>query len=178
MTSVGIGLFKRRCEAPFTCKSGRTPSSDGCKCATNDNARAACNKCEFEAGQFGQKCLNCAGSLYLNPENNQCDEGCAPFEESGLIPYLVGTYGGQCRKPFTCTSKKDEAKEKCKCDKSLGACEVCDYTAAGMTCKVCGQKKYLDISRSLDSKDVCVKKCPAGTNPVGDGITGRKCFPQ
>ena len=48
--SSGVGLFKRRCAAPFTCQSGRllvSPAVNyGCKCATEDNsAIAACQIC-------------------------------------------------------------------------------------------------------------------------------------
>jgi len=173
MTKAGTNLFGRQCLDPFTCKSGRSLNEEqatGCKCADPDDDSkpdADCHTCEFEAGKRGQKCTRCRSNKFLNTKTFTCD---APADCDGLdnvIPYKVGSYGAACRAPFTCTSKRDDQDEKCKCSKTLGKCVVCTWGFNGNNCITCGSNKYLK-----DGK--CVDDCGLLT-PVGDQKTGREC---
>jgi len=90
MASMGIGQFKRRCMAPFTCRSARLVVeplvSFGCKCANEDNTGIAdCQICEHRAGEHGQYCTKCNAGKFLH--NNRCVDDC---DGTGLITYTPG----------------------------------------------------------------------------------------
>ena len=120
--SAGVGQFKRRCADPFTCQSGRIivdpPVNYGCKCANEDNtAIADCHVCEHRAGEHGQHCTKCNGGKFLF--ENRCErDNCDGL--GGMIEYSPGSYGRQCRAPFTCAGRVDEAGNDCKCARSVG----------------------------------------------------------
>ena len=120
--SSGVGQFKRRCAEPFTCRNGRLvvePSVNyGCKCATEDNtAIADCQSCEHRAGEHGQHCTRCNGGKFLF--ENQCErDNCDGLV--GMIEYSPGSYGRECRAPFSCVDRVDEAGNVCKCAASVG----------------------------------------------------------
>ena len=170
LASSGIGQFKRRCAEPFTCQSGRLmvdPAVNyGCKCATEDNSAIAdCQICEHRAGEHGEHCTKCNAGKHLF--NNRCQDSC---DGTGLISYAPGNYGRECRAPFTCTNRVDEAGNACKCARSVGRndCAVCFYHHHGITCARCTNSKVL-------SNGACVEACPYGTNAVGAGREGREC---
>ena len=169
MASSGVGQFKRRCAEPFTCQSGRIVGQDvayGCKCATEDNSAIAdCQICEHRGGEHGQHCTKCNGGKYLF--ENRCRDSC---DGTGLIAYAPGNYGRECRAPFTCTDRADEAGRGCKCSRAVGKndCAVCDYGNSGATCLRCTNSKYLHGG-------ACIEACPDGTVTVGASGNGREC---
>ena len=172
LTSLGIGSFKRRCLAPFSCANGRIQDQNvayGCKCATDDMAAAACQNCEFRADEVGQHCTKCNGGKFLF--ENRCQDSC---DGTGLIAYNPGNYGRECRAPFTCTDRTDEDGNDCKCPRAVGRnnCQVCDYGSAGARCVRCTNSMYLH--RDLHG-GVCVEACPGGGIGVGDARDGRVC---
>lgn len=178
MTHSGTGGWGRVCAEPFTCKGGRVigaATSTGCKCAKMGkdgmpSGRAPCHICEFEADQYGQKCTRCNGGTYLNKDTNTCDEDCG--DQEGILSYRVGLYGGECRTPFTCTGKKDEQGNKCKCPNEVGKndCEVCEWRLDDVSCLRCTNNRYLNKKTGK-----CGKKCPAGTTMQGTAKSGREC---
>ena len=88
MASMGIGQFKRRCMAPFSCQNGRISGQEvnyGCKCATDENTPASCQICDFRAGESGTHCTRCNGAQYLF--ENRCQGNC---DGTGLIAYAPG----------------------------------------------------------------------------------------
>ena len=134
LASSGVGLFKRRCAAPFVCQTGRLVGLDvsyGCKCAAENNlAIAHCQLCEHRAGEYGQHCLRCNNRQYLY--ENRCRENCDGLRGLGntvaLAHYTPGTYGRECRVPFTCTNQVDEQGDACACSRTVGRsdCAVCE----------------------------------------------------
>ena len=167
-TSLGIGNFKRRCMEEFACAAGRIQGQSlayGCKCATDDMGPAACQNCEFRADEFGQHCTKCNGGKFLF--NHRCQDDCGG---TGLIAYAPGNYGRECRAPFTCTDRVDEAGDACKCARSVGrnGCSSCDYSTAGPVCSRCTNSKVL-------SNGACVDSCVDGETAVGTGTDGLEC---
>ena len=175
MASTGTSTFGRQCVVPFTCKSNKAVGMNlVCKCAEPNEefpkrTKAKCNTCECEAGGYCEKCTKCNNGKFLY--QGACEDNC---DNRGLLSYLVGSYGGECRKPFTCENKKDSEGKMCKCPKSLGSCGSCDWELNDKTekthavCMVCTKSQYL-------SDGACVKKCPKGTTADGDQNTGRTC---
>lgn len=168
MASMGIGQFKRRCMAPFSCQNGRISGQDvnyGCKCATDENTPASCQVCDFRAGESGTHCSRCNGAQYLF--ENRCQDNC---DGTGLIAYAPGNYGRECRDPFTCANRSDEAGTACKCPRSVGRndCSVCDFGETGASCARCTNSKYL-------RGGACVAACREGERSVGEGVDGREC---
>jgi hypothetical protein len=168
---LGIGDFKRRCMAPFECQNGRLQGMDvgyGCKCANDDMTPSACQFCSFRANEHGTHCTRCLGGTFLWPSDNRCHADCTGLDS--LIEYAPGNYGRECRAPFTCTDRVDEAGNACKCARSVGRndCAVCFYHHHGITCARCTNSKVL-------SNGACVEACPYGTNAVGAGREGREC---
>ena len=168
-TLLGIGSFKRRCTAPFSCAAGRIQGQNvayGCKCATDDMAAAACQNCEFRADEFGQHCTRCNGGKFIF--ESRCQDSC---DGTGLIAYNPGNYGRECRAPFTCADRTDEDGNDCKCSRVVGRnnCQACDYDIAGVSCLRCTNSMYLHTG-------VCVEACPNGTTGVSDDRDGRECI--
>ena len=171
LASAGVGQFKRRCLAPFVCHHGRIVGADpdvgyGCKCATDDNAPAACQHCEFRADEFGQHCTRCLGGRYLRPDH-RCHDDCAG---TGLASYNPGSYGRACRPPFTCANRLDELGAACKCGRAVGRndCAVCDFMLTGAVCIRCTNNRLLQAG-------TCVDACGAGETATGAGPDGREC---
>jgi len=173
MTSTGYSNWGRTCQDPFQCKGSSSvgENSFGCKCAAVGNTKSDCHVCDFNAGEYGQHCLRCRNDMYLNHTSNECQEKCNNVP--GIIQYAVGSFGGECRTPFTCTRKKDSEGNKCKCAKGAGgnSCEVCDWGLDGSRCTRCGNSQYL-------WDDTCLTECPPGNGlkAVGDGKYGRECL--
>jgi len=167
-TSLGIGSFKRRCMEPFTCRNGRIADTDlgyGCKCATDEMTASSCQFCDFRADEHGQHCNRCLGGKFLL--DNRCVDDC---DGTDLIAYAPGNYGRECRAPFTCTARVDEAGADCKCARSVGKndCLVCDYGAGGASCSQCTNNMHLHVGG-------CVVACPTGTTATGTDRDGREC---
>ena len=57
--------------------------------------------------------------------------------------YAAGSFGRECRAPFTCTERADENGVRCKCRRSIGGndCIACDWTLTGNVCSMCGNNK-------------------------------------
>ena len=170
MTSLGISQFRRRCLEPFVCQNGRIQDSTanyGCRCTTDENTPAACQFCNFNAGESGQYCTRCLGGQYLWQSDNRCHANC---DTTGLIGYNPGNYGRECRAPFTCDNRVDEHGSACKCSRAVGRndCRVCDYSSSAATCQMCTNSKYLQ-------NGVCVDECDAGSTPDGNEVDGREC---
>ena len=170
MASMGIGGFKRRCLAPFECQNGRIIGSDasyGCKCATDEMAPSSCQHCSFRADEFGTHCTRCLGGMYLRPDN-RCHPNCDGLD--GMVAYAPGTYGRECRPPFTCTDREDEAGNDCKCSRLVGRndCASCDHGPDGVACSRCTNRMYL-------RQGTCVDACSDGETAVGSGVDGREC---
>ena len=166
LTSAGISKWGRECLAPFTCLS-----RGGCKCPSPTNEPSGCFHCEFEKGQFGQKCTRCRNKKYLNKDTETCEDNCDSLE--GLVSYLVGSYRGECRKPFTCEGGLDENSQLCKCSKEAGSanCLVCDWTLQGNVCTRCQKNKYL-----FNGKCIKGSQCPKETHMLlGTEAEGREC---
>ena len=171
MASSGVGLFKRRCAEPFTCRSGRLlvePAVNyGCKCASEDNdAIAPCHVCEHRAGEHGTHCTRCNGGMFLY--ENRCDRtDCDGL--AGLVEYSPGSYGRECRVPFTCVNRVDEDGAACKCARGVGGndCAICDYRVGGSLCLRCTNAKFLE-------NFACVDECSSGSS-TGIGRVGREC---
>lgn len=143
LTSAGISLWGRRCLPPFSCSSGRIVTENyefGCKCPNPDNRPSACMQCDFEQGEFGQKCHRCKKDKYLNKETHTCEDDCSGL--NNVVAYKVGSYGAMCTEPFTCTGKRvvlangTITSEKCKCPKEVGGnnCNSCAWELDGTTC--------------------------------------------
>ena len=175
MASMGVGQFKRRCQTPFTCQNGRLVGANvsySCKCVTDVNTPAACQYCNFRAGEHGQHCTRCLGGKYLRSDN-RCHADCTG---TGLASYNPGNYGRECRAPFTCTNRIDEAGNACKCSRAVGGqdyggrtdCLVCEYGLSGDSCVRCTNNKFLRNGR-------CVRRCQAFETAVGAGLDGREC---
>ena len=170
LAASGVGLFKRRCAEPFTCRSGRLVDVDvsyGCKCANEDNtAIAACQICHHRAGEHGEHCMRCNAGQYLH--NNRCIASCAGLAE--LIGYAPGNYGRECRVPFLCADRLDDLGAACKCDRAVGRndCSVCSWGTLGSRCLRCTNSKYLRLG-------VCVDGCRDSEQAVGSGVDGREC---
>ena len=155
---------------PFTCQSGRLvvdlAVNYGCKCATEDNSAVVdCQICEHRAGEHGQHCTKCkAGKVLFD---KRCQDSC---DGTDLISYAPGNYGRECRAPFACTDRTDEAGVACKCARSVGKndCLVCDYGSNGAVCQRCTKNFFLHNS-------ACVEACPDGTSGVGADRSGREC---
>eukprot|EP00040_Diaphanoeca_grandis_P019529 m.103112 g.103112 ORF g.103112 m.103112 type:complete len:713 (-) comp27471_c0_seq1:70-2208(-) len=172
MVSVGNKVIGRKCVSdPFVCFKGKTLSTKTpCTCSTRENKKApTCAICDFEVGGWGQKCTQCTGGMYLNPDTHQCDVDCSNVTETavGIVAYKVGPNKAQCREPFTCRNGVDEAGLQCKCSKNLGDCVTCDWGHKPNFCTVCGNKKYL-------KNGVCVRNC-GGLTAVGTDVIGREC---
>jgi len=171
LASAGVGQFKRRCAEPFTCQSGRLVGLDvnyGCKCAIEGNAAIAdCQICEHRAGEYGQHCIRCNAGMFLH-ENRCTRADCDGL--AGLVEYAPGTYGRECRVPFTCIGRVDEAGNACKCSRAVGKndCASCDYAEGGAACSRCTNSRYL-------RQGTCVDGCRASETPVGEGRDGREC---
>eukprot|EP00041_Stephanoeca_diplocostata_P031693 m.992876 g.992876 ORF g.992876 m.992876 type:complete len:1206 (-) comp24008_c0_seq1:294-3911(-) len=181
MTSVGITAYGRMCEnAPLNCRSNRALNSRlslpyKCACPTNSNGRGSnCHECTFNAGEFGQQCTKCRGNWKLY--NETCYPSCAASGcPSTYITYGVGSYGNQCRPPFTCTNRNDRADgtgDACRCPRTLSNCRVCDWGVGGTVCTQCQSSRFLYMG-------TCRRTCPSGTTPiipdVNPGI-GRTCM--
>ena len=84
---------------------------------------AWCNlfQCEHRAGGYGEVCTRCNGGRYLY--DSACLESCAGLE--GLISYNPGSYGRECRAPFTCSDRVDGDGRDCKCPRSVGKVGHC-----------------------------------------------------
>ena len=172
--SSGVGQFKRRCAAPFTCQSGRllvSPTVNyGCKCATEDNSAIAdCQICEHRAGEHGEHCTRCNAGKFFH--SNRCHDTCVGLDGAdGLIEYAPGTFGRECRAPFTCDNRVGSDGRDCKCDRTVGKndCLVCDYGTAGTVCSRCTNSKFLRNGN-------CVDACFEGETASGDGRDGREC---
>lgn len=78
--------------------------------------------------------------------------------------------GRECRQPFTCTNRVDEAGIACKCPRAVGRnnCAVCDFSTTGAVCLRCTNRQHLRAG-------VCVEACREGEQSVGDGVDGREC---
>ena len=170
LASSGVGLFKRRCAEPFTCRSGRLVGQSvnyGCKCATDGNtAIAPCQVCEHRAGEQGTHCTRCNDGMFLY--QNRCDRtDCDGLD--GVVEYSPGTYGRECRVPFTCTDRVDEDGNACKCSRVVGRnnCAICDHRVGGSLCLRCTNSKFLE-------NFACVDECSSGS-PTGSGTDGREC---
>jgi len=171
--SVVFGPAGRQCALPFTCSKGKRvgQGKTKCKCTTPANKKHHCHSCEFKAGGAGEVCTRCNKGQFLNPVTNQCQRTCAGAG-NGTIPYIVGSYGGQCRQPFNCKRGKDEEGNKCKCPKSVGSrkCIECAWGADKPMCLRCGANKFLQNNR-------CVKACAESKTPTGmDSKVGRECI--
>ena len=135
MASSGVGLFKRRCLAPFTCQSLRVVGrnvSHGCKCATEGNAAIAdCQTCEHRAGEYGQHCTRCNAGKFM--WENRCRQSCDGLD--GMVSYAASTFGRECRPPFYCANRLDEGGSVCRCPRSVGRtdCAICAWAAEGTT---------------------------------------------
>lgn len=57
--------------------------------------------------------------------------------------YSAGSFGRECRAPFTCTERADEDGVRCKCGRAIGGnnCVSCDWTLTGNVCSMCGNNK-------------------------------------
>eukprot|EP00041_Stephanoeca_diplocostata_P015036 m.284199 g.284199 ORF g.284199 m.284199 type:complete len:1636 (+) comp19900_c0_seq2:154-5061(+) len=177
MTSVGITAYGRVCEVPpLTCRSNRAlnPSMSlpyKCACPTNSNGRGSnCHECTFLAGQFGQQCTKCRGNWKLY--NETCYPSCATSGcPSDYITYGVGSYGNECRPPFTCTNRFDAAGAACRCPRTLSNCRSCDWGIAGTVCTQCQSSRFLWMG-------ACRRRCPSGTTSVIPSVNpgiGRVC---
>ena len=78
-------------------------------------------QCEHRAGGYGEICTRCNGGRYLH--DSACLESCAGLE--GLISYNPGSYGRECRAPFTCNDRVDGDGRDCKCPRSVGKVGHC-----------------------------------------------------
>lgn len=173
MTSTGIGLYGRVCRDPFRCTGSRDESrSFGCKCAAPGNVKSDCFECDFEAGEYGQKCLKCKKGKFLNRGLGICQDDCSNVPAS--ISYAVGKYGRECRAPFVCDHRTDPNGNECKCSNAIGKhdCVICswDQKIGGGTeniCVRCGSNLYLKNGK-------CVENC-GDLIPVGNGVEGREC---
>jgi len=174
LASSGIGLFKRRCAEPFTCQSARLvvdpPVNYGCKCASVDNSAIAdCQICDHRAGEHGEHCRRCNAGKFLH--GNRCHNTCVGLEGAdGLIEYAPGTFGRECRAPFTCDNRAGSDGQDCKCDRTVGKnnCLVCDYTFSGTVCSRCTNGKYLRNGN-------CIDACREGEDASGEDRDGREC---
>lgn len=136
-TFSGISLFGRKCLDPFTCESNRVVNgTGGCKCPNTDNSAGDpnCHTCDFYAGEFGQRCRNCRNGKFLN--GDLCEDDCSNAAP-GMIAYDAGTYGSQCRAPFTCTDGRDENNNKCTCKSIDRSCVSCRFDLPANGGNVC-----------------------------------------
>lgn len=134
-TLSGANLFGRTCMDPFTCRSNRVMNysfSRGCKCPNPENTRmdSNCHTCNFNAGEFGQRCTKCRNRKYLY--NDTCHDNCDAFPE--LVQYTHGNYGSMCREPFTCVNGADSSGQPCKCKFVSNGCRSCSFAPQGNIC--------------------------------------------
>lgn len=134
-TLSGANMFGRRCMDPFTCRSNRVMNysdSRGCKCPNSENTRmdSNCHTCDFNAGEFGQRCTKCRNRKYLY--NDTCYDNCNAFPE--LVQYTHGNYGSMCREPFTCVNGADNNGQACKCKSVSSGCRSCSFGLNGNVC--------------------------------------------
>ena len=145
------------------------PVNYGCKCATDGNtAIADCQICEHRAGEYGQHCLRCNAGKFL--WENRCRESCVGLRLEGIqmVEYSPGSFGRECRAPFTCNSRLDGAGGSCKCPRSVGKndCATCHIgTDTGDVCVRCTNNQYL-------RQGTCVPACREGEAAVGTLFTG------
>eukprot|EP00041_Stephanoeca_diplocostata_P018880 m.399664 g.399664 ORF g.399664 m.399664 type:complete len:1193 (-) comp21152_c0_seq2:207-3785(-) len=174
--AVGSSAYKRKClTAPFTCRSNRVQSpalggsvsSESCKCpnALNTAVDRDCFECQYSAGGFGRPCLTCRNSMYLY--NGSCHADCSSAPAMYTHYNATGSYGRECREPFTCTQGMDGSGNVCRCPRH-SRCLVCNWSAAGSACQICGSSRYL-------LNGACVRQCPSTMVGVGTGRTGREC---
>lgn len=135
-TSSGTSTYRRRCEDPFTCQSGRITDravAFGCACPNvNNTARAPCHICLFRADEHGQHCIKCKSAKFLH--ENVCRDNCDGIP--GVISYIPGNYGRACRPSFLCMNGLDEYGIGCKCSRNLrqAGCNSCIWDVGGDTC--------------------------------------------
>jgi len=168
LVGSGSRLIGRECIEPAVCKNGVTVGTKKpCVCAFQGATKiqkAPCSTCDCQAGGICEVCHKCNSGKVLNPETSLCEDDCDAAPD-GLITYLVGVNGGQCRAPFTCAAGKDEDGEKCKC--KISNCVNCDWTSTGASCTRCTNAQYLKNGE-------CVAKSECET-PTGEDKEGREC---
>lgn len=174
MASSAISRWGRRCLPPFVCQSVAIEDRDvdyGCKCPEEGNlAIAACHRCEHRAGVYGQHCLKCNNGRFLHEHRCTRHDCEGQWESDGLVGYTPGNYGRQCRAPFLCTDRVDEAGAACKCARSVSRndCAACYYGTDGVVCERCTNQKLL-------SHGACVTSCRRGEVASERQLHGREC---
>eukprot|EP00041_Stephanoeca_diplocostata_P019212 m.409170 g.409170 ORF g.409170 m.409170 type:complete len:125 (+) comp21243_c1_seq4:1194-1568(+) len=84
---------------------------------------------------------------------------------------IQGSYGNECRPPFTCTNRLDEAGVACRCPRALSNCRTCDWGIGGTVCTQCQSSRFLWMG-------ACQRSCPSGTTAIIPSVTpgiGRTC---
>ena len=61
-------------------------------------------------------CTRCNAGKYLY--DSECRDSCTGLD--GLISYNPGSYGRECRAPFSCIDRDDGSGGACKCPRSVG----------------------------------------------------------
>lgn len=164
MALMGVSLWGRACmAAPFVCQSQRIQGlteSVNCKCPGPGNTPSPdCFSCDFLPGENGERCTKCRGNKYLY--NNTCHSDCS-IAPAGMLAYGVGSYGGECRAPFTCADGVHTTQgTECKCSADIGSktCRTCDWSLTETRCTQCQSGRYL-------YDGTCLGSCPSGTTGV------------